>query len=127
MTAIGLQLVGLNSKPGRSTVTWSCLSWTGTPLTNCGSGSLVTVTAAVSGLTLIRERTLTSPRLNGPATAGVCTNRPNGAPRSRSSVDAARQARTGSRTQTRPGGRMADQAFRAARPFLLRPAVPGTA
>ena len=44
---IGLQLVGLNSKSGRSTVTSICLSCTGTPLTNVGNGSLVIVTAAV--------------------------------------------------------------------------------
>ena len=47
---------------------------------SCGNGSLVIVTAAVCGSTLILERTLTSPRLNGPATAGVTTRIPNGAP-----------------------------------------------
>ena len=70
---IGSQLVGLNSKPGRSTVTSRRLSCTGMPFSIVisasprGPGSVVIVTAAVSGLTLIRERTLTSPRSNGPA------------------------------------------------------------
>ncbi len=62
---IGSQLVGLNSKSGLSTVTRSRLSCTGMPLSivinasPCGPGSVVTVTAAVSGFTLIRERTFT--------------------------------------------------------------------
>ena len=50
------------------------------PLTNVGNGSLVIVTSAVCGSTSIFERTTTLPRLNGPATAGVTTSRPNGAP-----------------------------------------------
>ena len=77
---MGLQLVGLYSKLGRLTVTLICLSWAGTPLTNVGKGSLVIVTAAVWGSTLMLERTTTLPRLNGPATAGVTIDRPNGAP-----------------------------------------------
>src|SRR6202041_1219718 len=32
------------------------------------------------GLTVIAERTTTVPRLNGPASAGTTTDRPNGAP-----------------------------------------------
>src|ERR1035438_6221502 len=57
--AIWLQLVGLNSNPGRSTATLICLSCTGTPLTNVGNGSLTIVTAAVVGSTSMRERTST--------------------------------------------------------------------
>ena len=38
------------------------------------------MTAAVCGSTSIRDRTVTVPRLNGPATAGVTTSIPNGAP-----------------------------------------------
>src|ERR1700722_808290 len=78
--AAGLQLVGLNWKPGRSIVTASSLIWAGTPLTKVGKGSLVIVTAAVDGSTLILERTVTSPRLKGPAIAGVTTEIPKGAP-----------------------------------------------
>src|SRR5437660_607411 len=92
--ASGLQLVGLNWKAGRSTVTLICLSCVGLPCTNVGKGSLVIVTAAVLGSTLIVERTVTLPRLNvgkpapwapwqlgqEPATAGVTTVIPNGAP-----------------------------------------------
>src|SRR5580692_7123808 len=77
---IGLQFVGLNVNCGRSTSTSICLSWAGTPFTNVGNGSLSIVTAAVAGFTLILERTSTSPRLKGPATAGVITSSPNGAP-----------------------------------------------
>ncbi len=45
-----------------------------------GPGSVVMVTAAVFGSTLIRERTSTMPRSNGPAFASVATSSPNGAP-----------------------------------------------
>ena len=38
------------------------------------------MTAAVLGSTVIAERTTMLPRLNGPATAGVTTARPKGAP-----------------------------------------------
>ena len=83
---MGLQLVGLNSKPGRSTVTFMRWSWRGItdgdlpiPWTIVGR-VLVMVTAAVCGSTLICESTTTFPRLNGPATAGVTIDRPNGAP-----------------------------------------------
>src|SRR5205807_4516692 len=36
----GLQLVGLNWKPGRSMVTLICLSWAGMPCTKVGNASL---------------------------------------------------------------------------------------
>src|SRR5271165_6742095 len=78
--SLGSQLVGLNSKFGRSTVTWRAFRATGTPLTNWGRGSLEMLTAAVSGLTVIWERTSTFPRLKGPATAGVTSRIPKGAP-----------------------------------------------
>src|ERR1035438_3075800 len=60
--AIALQLVGLNWKFGRSTVAVISLICDGMPLMNCGNGSLVIVTAAVVGSTLIVWRTVTSPR-----------------------------------------------------------------
>src|ERR1700689_1744477 len=66
--------------PGRSTVTFTLFRRTGTPSTLCGSGSLVTVTCAVLGFTVIAARTTTSRRLNGPAFACTTTARPNGAP-----------------------------------------------
>ena len=56
---IGSQLVGLYSKPGRSICTCTCLSCKGTPLSWVGNGSLVTLTRAVCGLTLIAARTTT--------------------------------------------------------------------
>ena len=74
------QLVGLNMNPARSIVTFTVFSRSGTPLRICGNGSLVTVTCEVTGLTLIAARSMTLPRLNGPATAGTTTDRPNGAP-----------------------------------------------
>src|SRR5258707_5943640 len=80
------QFVGLNWNSGRSTITLSCFSCTGTPLRNVGSdsprgpGSVVIVTAAVCSSTSIRERTLMMPTLNGPTwVASVLTSRPNGA------------------------------------------------
>ncbi len=68
---IGSQLVPLNSNSGRLTLTFRAFSCTGTPLkmvgsssgrppgSLCGPGSVTTVTAAVSSLTMIFERTLT--------------------------------------------------------------------
>ena len=78
--SFGSQLVGLNWKLGRSIETLSALIWAGTPLTKVGKGSLWMLTAAVLGSTVIFERTVTSPRLKGPATAGVTTAMPKGAP-----------------------------------------------
>ena len=77
---IGLQLVGLNSKLGRSTLTSTRLSCSGMPRNWVGSGSETIVTDALFGLTNSFERTVTVPRLNGPATAGVTISSPNGAP-----------------------------------------------
>ena len=76
---VGLQLVGLNSKPGRSMITLICPSCSGMPLSSVGIGSLVIVTDALFGSTLIAERTITFPRSNGPATAGATIERPYGA------------------------------------------------
>src|SRR5271166_1232351 len=74
------QLVGLNMNSGRLTSTSIVFSLNGTPSMLCGSGSLVTVSCAVLGFTLIVERTTTLPRSNGPAFAGTTIERPNGAP-----------------------------------------------
>ena len=49
VTAIGLQLVGLNVKPGRSIVALIVRISVGTPSMICGNGSVVTVTCAVCG------------------------------------------------------------------------------
>ena len=77
---IGLQLVGLNSKFGRSTFTITRLSCSGMPRSWVGSGSETIVTDASFGSMNSLERTVTVPRLNGPATAGLTISRPNGAP-----------------------------------------------
>src|ERR1019366_3849262 len=66
--------------PDRSIVTLTVLIRSGTPSTSCGNGSLVVVICAVFGLMAIVARTTTFPRLNGPATAGVTMDSPNGAP-----------------------------------------------
>ncbi len=56
------------------------------PSSSVGNGSEVTVNAAVSGLTLIAERTTTVPlpvvpaSVYGPAFAGTTIDRPYGAP-----------------------------------------------
>src|SRR6185312_15144261 len=80
-TGIGLQLVGLNVKPGRLTlmlIWWIC---DGKPLTNFGAGSLVTVAWAVFSSTVIFDITGMWPRLNSPTcVASVTSSRPNGAP-----------------------------------------------
>ncbi len=66
--------------PGRSIVTFAVRSRSGIPSRICGNGLLVTVNAAVLSLMLIRERTTTLPRLNGPAFVGTTMLSPNGAP-----------------------------------------------
>src|SRR5450830_1113300 len=70
-TLIGEQFVGLNMNPGRSMVTLTVLICKGIPSRIRGNGSDVTVICAVCGSTLIAARTITFPRLNGPATAGT--------------------------------------------------------
>ena len=96
---IGSQLVGLNVNPGRLIMTLTFLICTGIPSIRCGiaypSSSLlvVTVSAAVLGLTSIFARTTTQShagswlgldvscsRSNGPAFTGLTIDRPNGAP-----------------------------------------------
>ena len=47
LTARGLQLVGLNMNPGRSTVTFTVLICNGMPCRMVGNGSLAIVSAAV--------------------------------------------------------------------------------
>src|SRR5580658_2746526 len=80
----GSQLVGLNMKCSRSTVTLTVLICRGMPCRIVGNGSLTIVTCAVCGSIASAERTTTgwpsSSRSNGPATAGTATLKPNGAP-----------------------------------------------
>ena len=71
-------MVGLNIKSGLSIVTLTVWIRSDTPSTICGSESLVTVKAEVCGSTWIEALTITLPRLNGPALAGVTIDRPNG-------------------------------------------------
>ena len=73
------QLVGLSRKP--------CLLMSRSRPANAAvcpckivGRTLVTVTRAVYGSTVIVARVTTLPRLNGPATAGTTIDRPNGAP-----------------------------------------------
>src|ERR1700733_9291294 len=92
---IGSQLVGLKVNPGRSIVTLTCLICNGIPSRIVGilygpSLSLVTVRAAVAGLTSTFARTTRQShagclagvfsRSNGPALAGLTMLNPNGAP-----------------------------------------------
>ena len=79
-TVCGAQLVGFSMKSGRSTVTPIVRMSSGTPSSIAGSGSLVTVSCAVCGSTATFARMITSPRSNGPASAGTTTLNPNGAP-----------------------------------------------
>jgi hypothetical protein len=60
-------------------LTFTSLTASGTPSRIVGKGLLVIVGCAVTGLMLIAALTTTFPRLNGPATAGTTTDRPNGA------------------------------------------------
>ena len=53
------QFVGLNVNPSRPMVTFTCLICSGIPSRIVGSGSLVTVNAAVWGSTSIFARTIT--------------------------------------------------------------------
>src|SRR4029077_4993101 len=75
-----LQLVGLKTNCGRSIVTLTVCTRSGTPSRICGRGSLVTVSAAVLGSMFSAARTTTVPRLKGPALAGTMIDRPYGAP-----------------------------------------------
>src|ERR1700674_576994 len=77
---MGVQLVGLNVNPGRSNVTSTRRTRSGMPSRIVGNGSDTAVTCAVRGSILRDCRTLTIPRLNGPATAGTCTTNPYGPP-----------------------------------------------
>src|SRR5438105_3453959 len=88
----GLQLVGLNWKFGRSTTTCRCLTCAGAPVSSVGwppafgfvftiVGTALPISAwAVYGLTLSVERVTTLPKWKGPASAGMTTLRPRGAP-----------------------------------------------
>ncbi len=80
LTAIGEQLVGLRVKLGRSIRAVSERSRSGTPSRISGSGSVLTVTWVVSGLTKVAALTTTLPRSKGPATAGVMKTKETGAP-----------------------------------------------
>ena len=73
------QLVGFSRNPCLLTLTLSERRRIGIPPTIVGS-VVSAVTRAVVGLMLIVERVFTSPRLNGPATAGTAIDSPNGAP-----------------------------------------------
>src|SRR5205823_9640688 len=64
---------------GRLTATLTLLSRIGTPPTIVGS-VLAALTRAVCGSTLMAARVTTVPRLNGPATAAIGIDRPNGPP-----------------------------------------------
>lgn len=73
------QLVGLKRKSGRSTVTAISRSRSGTPFTTRGSEA-PTTTRPLYGSTPTVARVTTSPKANGPASAGTTIERPNGAP-----------------------------------------------
>src|SRR5271170_4679589 len=85
-TACPAQLVGFSMNPGRLTSTWTVRNRNGTPSTTWGNGSETIVSAAVLGLTAIAALTTSRPvpvspaSLNGPASAGTATLRPNGSP-----------------------------------------------
>ena len=78
--AEGSQLVPLNWKFGLSTSTRTRLSCSGIPRICVGSGSETIVTDASCGSMNSLLRTVTNPRSNGPALAGVTISNPNGAP-----------------------------------------------
>ena len=85
VTCCAAQFVGLNINPGRSISTVIRFNRNGTPKMICGNAygpvsSVVTVNVLSVGFTSIRALTTTKPRLNGPATAGVTIDNPNGAP-----------------------------------------------
>ncbi len=79
-TLLAEQLVGLNVKPGRSTLTSTSRTCSGIPSSSVGSGSETILSSAVLRSTKIAARTTTVPRFNGPATAGTTIESPNGAP-----------------------------------------------
>ena len=58
---IASQSVGLNTNPGRSTVTLTCWIWNGIPSRIVGNASLRTVSCAFVGSTWICARTTSSP------------------------------------------------------------------
>ncbi len=81
----GPQLVGLNMNPGLSISAVTRFNRSGTPSRICGIAygpvsSSVIVAVELSASMLMRARTTTRPRLNGPAIAGVTILNPNGAP-----------------------------------------------
>src|SRR6202040_624748 len=65
---IGLQFVGLNMNPGRSTTASIVRRSVGTPSITCGNGSVVTVICAVKGSTSILARRICVCNVNGPTT-----------------------------------------------------------
>src|ERR1051325_1417407 len=72
--------------PGRSTVTFTCLTCSGMPCRIVGNGSVSTVICALCGSTLTLALTTTQshgpePMSYGPAFAGTAIDKPNGAPR----------------------------------------------
>src|SRR5438105_2717066 len=78
LTSFASQFVGLNMNSGLSTVTLTFWIRNGTPSRLVGSSWLVIVIAPVSLSTWITDFTTTTPRLNGPATAGTAIASPNG-------------------------------------------------
>src|SRR6202035_3860947 len=77
----GLQFVGLNVNPGLSILTLTCWICSGMPSKIVGILygpvlSLVIVNTAVVGSTSIFARTITFPRSNGPALAGLTIDSP---------------------------------------------------
>jgi hypothetical protein len=73
--ASGVQLLGLNRKLLRFTVTLNVCKRSGTPLTIVGR-ALLTVTRPLYGFTPIAARVMTVPRSNGPAAAAIGIDRP---------------------------------------------------
>ena len=78
--ASGSHVEGLKMNPGRSTSTFTSRRRSGMPCRICGSGSASIVRCESVGSTWIAARTTTVPRSNGPASARIAIDRPNGAP-----------------------------------------------
>src|SRR6185503_12846478 len=74
------QLVGFNQNRGLSIETRTSRTSSGIPCKIVGNGSLTILTVASCLSTNTAARTFTSPRLNGPATAGTMIDAPYGAP-----------------------------------------------
>ena len=133
MIAIGLQFVGLNVNPGRSIVTLTCLICSGIPSMivrdRVGPGAFA-CDRQRRGVRVdfdLRADDHFRPRLNGPASAGLTIDRPNGAPCVGAGDEhfaAVHRVRVAA--QPDADRRLPDQAFRTAR-SRVRPALRGTA